>query len=791
MAHERSLSGAHRSSLVDGSGIAPEVITARGYWSATSREELREIGFGRNQLGVPALVVPVWDVYGRQATNQSRPDAPRMKRGKSVKYETCAGARMVVDVHPHARTSVGDPSVPLFVTEGVKKGDALVSRGVCAAALLGVWNWRGTNDVGGVTALADWESIALQGRAIYVVFDSDAMTKPGVDGALTRFVAFLKSRGGEPTVIYLPSGPNGAKVGVDDYLVAGATVDDMVAATKNVRRAGGTGIAAGDGRDDRTKSQATLLVEIADDADLFGDQLQDAYAAIQINGHRETRAIRSAGFKRWLVREFYRREAKAPNGSSVADALSVIEARAQFDGDQRHVWHRVGQDDRGLLYLDLGTPDWTAVRVTPAGWEVVSDPPVHFRRDRMTGPLPMPAAHGSLAPLLGLLNVRREDDRRRIVAWLVGVLRPRGPYAVLVFIAEQGAGKSLTARILRSCLDPAPVHLRGMPRDERDLVIAARANHVVGLDNISTLPQWLTDALCRLATGAGWATRRLYTDADEEVFAESRPVIMTGIEDFVANADLLDRTLLVSLDAIPPERRKRESEILATFEAAHPTILAALLDAASAALRNLPSISFKSLPRMADFAAWVVAAEETLPWPTGGFLASYAQGVTDANDVILEGSIIADPVRNIVLGNDVARWTGTSTTLLAEMTAAAPEDVRRRKEWPKSARGLSGQLRRLAPTLRNVGIDVTFTRDDTAARRRLIVIRARAQVTVQTVHTVQPESASLDRTDAILDGWQPVLDGQAASPPVSREPDLDGPDGLDGCEHSVWEEEVV
>lgn len=593
-------------------------------------------------------------------------------------------------------------------------------------------------------------------------------------------------------LIYLPSGPDGEKVGVDDYLVAGGTVEDMVALATNdllpIEKASDP--SSIDGHDGR-KSQATMLVEIVEGVDLFRDQLNDAYAAIEVNGHRETHSVRSSGFKRWLVREFYRTQRKAPNGSSVADALAVVEARAQFEGDERHVWHRVAQDDRGYLYLDLGTPDWTAVQITPAGWEVTADPPVHFRRDRMTGALPMPAVHGSLAPLRDLLNVRQEDDLRRIVAWLVGVLRPRGPHPVLAFIAEQGAGKSLTARILRSCLDPAPVHLRGMPREERDLVIAARANHVVGLDNISTLSQWLSDALCRLATGAGWATRRLYTDADEEVFSESRPVIMTGIEDFIANADLLDRTLLVSLDSIPPERRKQESEILAAFDAGHPTILAGLLDAASAALRNLPNISFARLPRMADFAAWVVAAEETLPWPAGGFLAAYEQGVTDANDVILEGSIIAEPLRRIVAGYGTAGWTGTSTELLAEMNGIVSEDLRRRKEWPKSARGVSGQLRRIAPTLRNVGVDVTFIRDDAVARTRLISIRVMGQATVQTVQTVQAESAALDGSDVAADGWEPVLDGQPPNEIVSVESGPDGSDGLDGCERPIWEEEVV
>ncbi len=99
---------------------------------------------------------------------------------------------MALDVHPFARKWLGDPSVPLFVTEGVKKGDALASRGLCAVALLGVWNWRGANERGGKVALPEWESIALNDRQVYVVFDSDVMAKPQVHGALARLKGFLE-----------------------------------------------------------------------------------------------------------------------------------------------------------------------------------------------------------------------------------------------------------------------------------------------------------------------------------------------------------------------------------------------------------------------------------------------------------------------------------------------------------------------------------------------------------------------------------------------------------------------
>ena len=84
--------------------------------------------------------------------------------------------------------------MPLFVTEGVRKGDALVSRGLCTVALLGVWNWRGTNGHGGKAALYEWEYVALNDREVYIVFDSDIVLKPEVYRAMVRVKAFLEGR---------------------------------------------------------------------------------------------------------------------------------------------------------------------------------------------------------------------------------------------------------------------------------------------------------------------------------------------------------------------------------------------------------------------------------------------------------------------------------------------------------------------------------------------------------------------------------------------------------------------
>ena len=140
-------------------------------------------------------VAPIYNVHGEIALYQARPDFPRIKNNKPLKYEFPGGATMTIDVHPRIRHMMNNPDIPLYITEGTKKEDCAISRGLCCIALLGVWNWRGSNEHGGKVALPDWESIALNGRRCYIVFDSDVMIKPAVHAALVRLKAMLDSRG--------------------------------------------------------------------------------------------------------------------------------------------------------------------------------------------------------------------------------------------------------------------------------------------------------------------------------------------------------------------------------------------------------------------------------------------------------------------------------------------------------------------------------------------------------------------------------------------------------------------
>jgi len=490
---------------------------------------------------------------------------------------------------------------------------------------------------------------------------------------------------------------------------------------------------AGGGR----PSQATLLVELAtrEVTQFFHTADGAAYADIQVDGHRETWSLRSSAFADWLSARFWKEHGKGASRTAIQTALATLAGIARFDGPELPVHTRIaGSDER--IWIDLGNPTWEAVEITPAGYQVVAEPPVRFRRARGALALPTPLRGGDVNGLRRFLNV---DDDGWVLAlgWLAAALRPKGPYPVLVVSAEQGSGKSTLARVLRALIDPFTAPLRAQPREERDLAIAANNSWAVVFDNLSYLPPALSDALCRLATGGGFATRQLYTDDEEMLFDAMRPVLLNGIGELATRGDLLDRSLLLRLPPIPEAERRTELRFWDDFAQALPYILGALYTAVAQALRDFATVQLAALPRMADITQWVTVAEPALGLEPGTFLHVYRANRGDANETALAAWPLARSLIAIAQGG----FEGTMTDLLDRLFAVSGDDLRRSRSWPKTAGVLSNQLNRYAPNLRGVGIEIDRSRDSSNDRTKRIGIR-QSKRQVETVQSVQ--SATFD-----------------------------------------------
>ncbi|HEY4760660.1 MAG TPA: hypothetical protein VIH42_08780 [Thermoguttaceae bacterium] len=329
--------------------------------------------------------------------------------------------------------------------------------------------------------------------------------------------------------------------------------------------------------------------------------------------------------------------------------------------------------------------------------------------------MPTPVESGSVLQLRELINVT-DQDWPLVVSWLMAAIQPTGPYPILLVNGEHGSCKSTTCRRLRALVDPNSVPLRDSPKNEQNLMIWAKNSHVIALDNLSSVPKDLSNAMCRLATGGGHSERANYTDASETLFYSVRPQMLNGIGDIATRSDFLDRALSINLPIVPKSARKTEKELDAQFAKVHASIFGALLTAASHGLKRLPEVEKLDidLPRLADFANWIVAVETALEWEEGTFLKAMNRNENLSHELAIADSPVAKEVLKFI--KQKGQYDGGWEKLLDELNDIADDKTKLRDGWPKNGRALSTKLRERAPNLRGLGVSVEFHDNDRPKR---------------------------------------------------------------------------
>ncbi|MFI5455212.1 MAG: hypothetical protein ACHRXM_07140 [Isosphaerales bacterium] len=466
----------------------------------------------------------------------------------------------------------------------------------------------------------------------------------------------------------------------------------------------------------KNEGPAEVLLRLTANAGFLRSTDGRFYAQVSVGGRREIYTLKSAAFRDWLIDGYFRDRRELPSDWSMRRVLAALEATARFEGGTPSIFVRVGHDGNSngngngigsACYLDLADSGGQAVEIGPGGWSVVNNPRIHFRRPDGHLPLPMPGREGSIDLLRAYVNLT-DRDFRLLIVWMAAALRPVGPYPILALYGQHGSTKSTLAKVVRLLIDPQAGPPLAEPRNTRALMVTAVNGWVLAYDNISVIPRWLSDGLCLLATGGALADHASFTKGERTVIHAQRPVILSGIEEFIRRDDLSDRSVVLDLPPILPSRRRLEHEFWASFHQDYPRILGGLLDAVAGGLRALPSVRLTELPRMADFATFAEAVGRKLGWPAGTALSEYNENRREATMNQLEDSPVAAVLLD--LGPDYLNdWSGTPTELLSELTALAGKHADSPR-WPKSPQWLTIELRRIAPLLGIHGIFVHSTR---------------------------------------------------------------------------------
>ena len=575
------------------------------------------------------------------------------------------------------------PDATVYIVEGEKDVNRLMALGLLA-----------TCNAGGAGKWSAELSEFFRGRRVVILPDND---EPGRKHA-AKVSAALSGVGAMVRVIHLPG--LSEKGDVSDWLDAGGTVEKLEALLELPDVAANDDLPPVDSEDDDEKqSQASLLVKYVEQRfELFHDQNKDVYTRDLKTG--EVRNLASRQFRDCLLAGFYQDTGKAPRDQSIREALATLAGLGRFHGECLDI-HLRSAGANGEYFLDLAVPGSSrAVRITSATWEIVESPAAMFVRQESTQPLPDPLTGGSIEPLWRVANIPH-GSRLLVLSWLIECLRPDTPYPLLELLGEQGSAKSTTQIALRRLIDPNACDLRGAPKSVEDIFVSAGACCLVSYENVSHLPGPMQDALCVLATGGGFAKRKLYSDTEESVVNVKRPIVINGISAAVTAQDLVDRAITVETPVITD--RLEVTDLWRAYETERPKLLGALLDITSRALELLPQMSIPAdeRPRLVEFARLGMAVAKAVGQLPEDFMAEFNACRQESLARTIDASPIAASVVDLIEARPLG-MTAPAKEILLTLEQYRPTGC---DSWPRSPKGLGDALRRAAPALRQIDID--------------------------------------------------------------------------------------
>lgn len=468
------------------------------------------------------------------------------------------------------------------------------------------------------------------------------------------------------------------------------------------------------------RSVATQLVDLArsdydlgasDDGIPFGKRPDVPHIAMPLRGGK-------FGLRAELARRYFEKFDQAPASGALTDATNVLEGFAMQEPPTR--LHLRAGEHSGTVYLHCGDLHDSVIAIKDGNWDYTEHIPITFRLSELTSAFAEPVRGGDFDKLWNYANIANEDRPLMKAHMVSALIQPDRPRPILGLVAEHGSAKSSTARCYVDVVDPSVAPLRMCPREADQWVTAAAGSLVVALDNVSTIPDWLSDALCRAATGDANIKRQLYTDMSLAVIKFRRVVIVTGIDLGGLNGDFVDRLLPVDLKRISESERRDEAELEADWHNDRGEILGGLLDLAARIHQMLPTVIVTNMPRMADFAKVLQCVDEIDK--TDGF-SRYRQRAGHA----AADSVSSAPLTAQLIQLHYSCADKISADILAEIT---PDDwrpftgsFRPPFGWPKNAREVTTQLNRHAPALRSLGwqIENDNARNEAHATRWTIV----------------------------------------------------------------------
>lgn len=360
----------------------------------------------------------------------------------------------------------------------------------------------------------------------------------------------------------------------------------------------------------------------------------EVFAMIQVNSHVETIDLSSSRARYWL-NDLYHRNIDSNEIHSddfFKNVLNNIISYAQMNGTQRTKVHiRIAQLDDEIWY-DLGTSDWSAIKISKEGIRTVKldvNSPIFFRSQSLQSQvLPKENDEHALDKLVDLLKISKKD---RIVfkVHLIGLFLESIPVPMMVLDGSAGSLKTTVTAAVKTIVDPSgrakEDNVSTMSEKYDDLINQLANRYLSSFDNVSNVDHKTSDIFCRTLTGSSNPKRKLYTNQEEVIRSYMRKIVLNGIVPTLEYVDLQTRLVKYARETVNETNRITENEFNTKFTELLPSVLGQIFVVLCKVLRIRSELmpTIKPKERCADFEVWGEIISRVLGHKENEFLDTY------------------------------------------------------------------------------------------------------------------------------------------------------------------------
>jgi energy-coupling factor transporter ATP-binding protein EcfA2 len=434
-----------------------------------------------------------------------------------------------------------------------------------------------------------------------------------------------------------------------------------------------------------------------------------------ITGSRWNRRTYKVGSKQLakIVRRNAREMGTSLKRGEIREIFGTLLEFGETDGRRTDVFYRVAPIVNGIE-IDLGDESHARVRIVPGKVEIIkAGSEALFHRPEEMLPIKVDGEKGDYRLLYKYIpNVAASDRVLLVVLIAYTMANPKLSFVafpILVLLGGQGTGKTTLTKLISRIIDPRIVGVQVMPRNMKDLVIAAQRAHLLCFDNLRGFRGSASDILCGMVTGTAVVLRKLYTDDEPHIVYVHVALILNSLHEIITESDLAQRSLPIRLNPLSESDRVSESKLEHDLEIDLPIIIRGFHELIAEIFKHLPGVEVTRPERMIDFSRWLAAMEMVDSAPAGTYQELYSECLVEAQ---LE-SLLANPLAAALIDFVQDRrktWQGKPTELLAELNGFTPFAMQRTPDWPKNSIALGRRISSLQAGLKTLGIEITQTR---------------------------------------------------------------------------------